>query len=92
MNTVRPEIRRATLRATVTNQGEMTAENVVVQFFDFNMKIGDDLLIPLLKYKESKSVETKWDVPKGKHNVHVEVGIRTRFEKAHDSVTADSVH
>ncbi len=91
MNSIWPETRRARLIATVTNKGEMDAENVVIQYYDYTVKIGDDILIPLLKYKESKTVETIFDVPKGWHDVHVEVGIRTRFEKAHDSVAPDMI-
>ena len=74
--------RTVLLRAKVTNKGEIDADNVVVQFYDHNVKIGDDNLIPVLKFKEEKTVETQWDVPHGKHNVHVEVGMKSRFEKA----------
>jgi hypothetical protein len=78
--------RKVLLQAIITNKGETTAEDVVVQFYNHNVKIGNDLLIPSIKYKEEKKVETYWDIPLGKHNVHVEVGLKSHFDRASNAV------
>lgn len=78
--------RKVLLRATITNKGETTAEDVVVQFYNHNVKIGGDLVIPSIKHKEEKSVESYWDIPLGKHNVHVEVGLKSHFDRASNTV------
>ena len=89
---VPPASRTVVLSAKIVNKGEMDAENAVIQFYDHNVKIGEDIVIPHLKYKEEKVVQTYWDMPKGKHSVQVEVGVRSRFEKTHDLLNLGATH
>ncbi len=81
-----PHDRTVFLRSIIANLGQQAAENVVVQFFDHNTKIGNEQDIPLLKYGEQKAVEVLWDMPRGQHNVHVEVGMKSRYDKASNNL------
>ena len=63
------------LSMTIKNNGQLEAQNVVVQFFDGptedGMQIGSDHVISTLKGSEATTVQIEWQPQKNKHTIFV---------------------
>lgn len=63
------------LSTTIKNNGQLEAQNVVVQFFDGptedGMQIGSDYVISTLKGSETTTVQIEWQPQNNKHTIFV---------------------
>ncbi|MDI6751341.1 MAG: CARDB domain-containing protein [bacterium] len=60
-----------TISATITNTGESSAKNVLVQFLDNGIQLNDDFIFPILHSQQEAIAELEVSFAEGSHNISV---------------------